>query len=84
MVSVWPKPSRMREAPGLAHLVDHLRIERLAGADQLAQLQAPAQAARSSWISMRHTVGGAHSVVTPWRSIASQQPRGIEARVRCR
>ena len=53
-----------------AHLLDDLGVERLAGADQLAQRHR-ATRPRSSWISIRQTVGGAQSVVTPQRTIAS-------------
>src|SRR5271169_643680 len=35
-------------------------------------------AARSSWISMRQTVGGAQNVVTPQREIASSRPLALK------
>ena len=38
-------------------------------------------AARFSWISMRHTVGGAHIVVTRQRSSTAEHRLGVEARV---
>ena len=35
-------------------------------------------------MSIRHTVGGAQSVVTPWRTSARRAGRGVEARRSCR
>ena len=54
-------------------LLDDLGVERLAGADDLAQRRRAA-APRSAWISIRHTVGGAqkrgHAAAVPSRPAA--------------
>ena len=68
------------QAPGVADLVDDLGVERLARGDDLAQAVA-APAPRSSWISMRHTVGGAHSEVTLFDAMIVEQRLGVEARL---
>jgi hypothetical protein len=41
-------------------------------------LRATFHAARSSWISMRQTVGGAQNVVTPQREIALSRPLALK------
>src|ERR1700676_2044876 len=38
------------------------------------------QADKSSWISMRHTVGGAQNVVMPQRAIVSRSPFALNRR----
>src|ERR1700722_10939419 len=44
----------------------------------ISSLTATFQADRSSWISMRHTVGGAQNVVTPQRAMVSRSPRALK------
>jgi len=63
VVSVWPKPSRM-VMPQAARTWSI--TSGLSGSPaEISSRSATFQAFRSSWISMRQTVGGAHSVLTP-------------------
>ena len=45
----------------------------------MSSLMRTRQAARSSWISIRHTVGGAQKVVTPQRAMVSSRRARVEA-----
>jgi hypothetical protein len=63
-VSVWPKPSRMVRPPGLADLRNHFEVQRLPGADNLAQR--PWTPERSPLMSIRHTVCGAQNTLIWW------------------
>ena len=67
------------QAPGRLHLLDDLRVQRLAGA---AALRAGCASTdfRSSWMNMRHTVGGAHSVVTLLARDRVQHAARVETR----
>ncbi len=38
------------------------------------------QMLKSSWMSMRHTVGGAQNVVTPQRAMVSSSPLALKRR----
>ena len=46
----------------------------------ISSLMRTGQAESSSWISIRHTVGGAQNVVTLQRTIVSSRPRALKRR----
>ena len=64
VVSVWPKPSRRVRPQAFC---TWSMISGLSGSPAPITSRSASllrQGARSSWISMRHTVGGAHRLVT--------------------
>lgn len=62
------------DAPGAPHRLDDLRVEGFAYGDD--PRGGVFRRLRSDWISIRHTVGGAQKLVTPWRSISSSSRAG--------
>ncbi len=56
------EPVADRAAPGLAHAVDDLGVQRLARST--SSRGGWVRRARSAWINIRHTVGGAQNVDT--------------------
>jgi hypothetical protein len=73
VVSDWPKPSRMRmpQARSTCSMTSGLS----GSPAPTSSRSGGCQAARSSLIIMRQTVGGAHSEVTPQRTMVSRQAR---------
>ncbi len=76
VVSVWPKPSRM-VSPQAAFTWSI--TSGLSGSPAASNSRSfTGQAFRSTWISMRQTVGGAHSEETPQRTSTSSSAGALK------